>query len=38
VTGDDGALTVSLDERGAALVTERSRRPRYWQVQGGTVR
>jgi competence protein ComEC len=38
VTGDDGALTVSLDERGAALVTERSRRPRYWQAQGGTER
>ena len=35
VTGDDGALTVSLDERGAALVTERSRRVRYWQAQAG---
>jgi competence protein ComEC len=38
VTGEDGALTVSLDERGAALVTERSRRVRYWQAQAGAAR
>jgi competence protein ComEC len=38
VTGDDGALTVSLDEAGAVLIAERTRRVRYWQPQAARAR
>jgi competence protein ComEC len=38
VTGDDGALTVAVDDAGAALVTERAQRARYWHARAGGAR
>jgi len=32
VTGESGALTVTLDARGVSLVAERDRDPHYWQA------
>jgi hypothetical protein len=33
VTADGGALTVTLDERGALLTAEREQNRHYWQAQ-----
>jgi competence protein ComEC len=38
VTGDDGALTVSIDDDGLALTAERRRRIHYWQAPGAGAR
>jgi competence protein ComEC len=38
VTGDDGALTVSIDAAGPTLTAERGRRIRYWQASAANAR
>jgi competence protein ComEC len=38
VTGDEGALTVTIDDEGVELTAERRRRIRYWQAPAAEVR
>lgn len=38
VTGEDGALTVALDDAGPVLTAERARRVHYWQAAAGAQR